>query len=108
MLQMLRARAAQLVGAPPLMGGGYGVQYGAGKNHQERLIAQMALRECISVYGGWAQHLGLTNSEGQRRFYHTFGVDMATAQTLNRAEADILRGRIETLLQQKNVQKVLP
>jgi superfamily II DNA or RNA helicase len=109
MLDMLRKRAAQIMAAPPLMGGGFGVQYNAGKNHQERMIAHLALRDAIYTYGGWMRDVErLSDREGQRRFFHTFGIDVATAQTLNREDAEKLRGRVEALLSQKNIQRVLP
>lgn len=64
------------------------------KHHRERQEAQAALREAMALWGGaWVAH-GDTIPMAQRRFFHTFGVDVGTAQTLGRKDAELLRGRI--------------
>lgn len=105
-LALLRQRIDEIHGAPPIMGGHFGVQYGAGKNHQDRIVAHYALDEAIGLYGGWMTHLGHTPSEAQRRFFHQFGVDVATARTLSRADAEALRERVATVLARERVQRI--
>ena len=68
------------------------------KHHREREAAQAALRLVMSMWGGKWTVNGDTLSEAQRRFYHTFGVDVGTAQTLGRKEAEELKKRVEAVL----------
>ena len=64
--------------------------------HAQRAQEQARLRDVISQWGGIRTYRhGETISEAQRRFYHTFGIDIGTAQTLNRADAEALRLKIE-------------
>jgi superfamily II DNA or RNA helicase len=76
------------------------------KNHWERQQAQHKLRDAIALWAGWQKHLGRGDSESYRRFWYDFGVDVATAQTLGRAEAEDLMGRIQLTLDVNHVQKV--
>lgn len=62
--------------------------------HVERQKVQEGLRERIALWAGWQAYLGRPDSETYRRFYFTFGVDIATAQTLNSADARDLDARI--------------
>jgi len=64
------------------------------KRHREKAEAQTALREAMAQWGGIRTAAGDDIPTAQRRFWVQFGVDVATAQTLGRAEADELRGRI--------------
>jgi len=105
-LALLRQRIDAIHGAPPLMGGGFGVQYGAGKHHQDRIVAHYALKEAMDLYGGWLTQQGHTPSEVQRRFYHQFGVDVGTAQTLSRADAEALHARVATVLARARVERI--
>lgn len=63
------------------------------KRHRERVEAQEALRAVMALWGG-AQ--GDDLRAAQRRFYIEFGIDVASAQALGRADAEILMGRIAT------------
>lgn len=66
---------------------------GAHKQHRERREAHVALRRMADT---WAACQGPRPlRELYRRFYIAFGVDMATAQTLSRPDAEGLRSRIE-------------
>ncbi len=67
------------------------------KKHREKLEAREALMEAVSLWGGRISTAtdDATIAELQRRFYVTFGVDVGTAQTLNRAEAELLRKKVE-------------
>lgn len=73
------------------------------QRHQERQFAQKELRQAISLWAGWQRLLGRGDSEGYRRFYFRFGVDVATAQTLGAREASELLARVLSELQQHNV-----
>ena len=64
------------------------------KRHAERLEMQAALRFAMGVWGGQRKAEGLTDSQMQRAFYLRFGIDVLTAQTLKRAEAQTLLERI--------------
>ena len=71
--------------------------------HRERQEAQVALREQIAVWAGWQRALGRPDAESYRRFYFGFGVDVLTAQTLGRPEAEALTVRVQAALQQGGV-----
>ena len=65
------------------------------RNHWERQQAQAALRNAMAWFSGLENAKGRTNIQEQyRRFYFTFGIDVATAQTLNAKEAEALRARV--------------
>ena len=65
------------------------------KRHAERQAEQANLRAVMAWWGGVQVALGRVDErENQRRFYHTFGVDVLTAQTLRPREANELAGRI--------------
>lgn len=52
---------------------------------------QQHLRDSIAAWAGmWKYGAGETDSEIHRRFYHTFGIDVMTAQTLSAADASKL------------------
>ena len=63
------------------------------RRHSERQQAQGRLREAIARWAGGRSTA--PDSENYRRFYFTFGVDVATAQTLGAKEANDLAERIE-------------
>jgi len=72
------------------------VAQGAAKQHERRQHAQAGLRFAISWWSGFQGDR--SQSEQYRRFYHKFGIDVMTAQTLGKADAESLRARImETL-----------
>lgn len=74
------------------------------RNHAERQNAQRSLRRAIALWGGWQKHqFQRDDSEAQRRFFLTFGVDVLTAQALGKGDAELLRARIETELNRHNV-----
>ena len=68
------------------------------KRHRERTEAQDELRRVMAVWGGWRVLEGDTDDMQQRRFFLTMGVDVMSAQALNRADADALRGRVCSVL----------
>lgn len=69
-------------------------------NLQEaKLEAQAQLWQAIGDFGGVSKARGITQDrELQRLFFYTFGIDVATAQTLGPAEALALRDRIRSTL----------
>lgn len=71
--------------------------------HRERQRAQHDLRHVMGLYGGWRQREGDSPSMTQRRFFHTMGVDVMTAQTLGAREATELRDRIAGLLTEASI-----
>lgn len=71
--------------------------------HTERQTAQGVLRERIALWAGYQKHLGRNDNETMRRFYFTFGTDIATAQTLGAREAEELTSRISDKLVVDNV-----
>lgn len=73
-------------------------QRGIANRHHEMVQAQLALRATMELWGGWQTHLGRSIDEAWRRFFHTFKIDVGTAQTLRRADADALRARIDEQL----------
>lgn len=58
------------------------------KAHAERKLAQQSLRELIPMV------LGGEPRRAQRRFFHRYGIDVMTAQTLGATEANKLREQI--------------
>lgn len=73
-------------------------RYGIVKNHTARQKAQAALRDKIAWWAGWQRARGRSDSESYRRFFHGFGVDVMTAQTLGRPEATVLTAEIDKTL----------
>ena len=65
------------------------------KRWLERQDAQTELRASIAAWAGILHHRGAPDSEIYRRFYHRFGVDIMTAQSLNAADARELKGRLD-------------
>lgn len=62
--------------------------------HGENQLAQTTLRETIALWAGVRRDKGMDDSEIYRRFYHTFNVDVASAQSLTAADAIALTARI--------------
>lgn len=71
---------------------------GLKKRHTERQEAQAALRESIAWWAGYQRALGRPDTESYRRFFHGFGFDVLTAQTLGRPEALALAEKINRYL----------
>jgi superfamily II DNA or RNA helicase len=60
------------------------------KRHAKRQGAQQTLREALALWGGYQRAAGRSDSEGWRRFYFKFGVDVLSAQALGESEAATL------------------
>lgn len=69
-------------------------QRGLEARWRERREAQHALRQHIALWAGWRKAEGMSDPEICRRFYWRFGVDVMTAQTLGRADAESLTVRV--------------
>lgn len=82
-------RAAQTMGLPHM------VAQRHRNDHAARLGELEHLKHVMMWWGGYWSAQGHTDAMVQRRFWHTFGIDVLTAQTLKRADAEALRGRIE-------------
>lgn len=67
---------------------------GQQNRHFERMTAIDALKDAMGWWCAWREQEGLTVREAQKLFYQKFGVDVVTAQTLKRSEAEALRIRI--------------
>lgn len=76
---------------------------GVMNQHHARQQAQHALREHIALWAGWQRHQGRDDSQSYRVFYHTFGLDVMTAQALGRPDAEALTVKIKTLLDRHGV-----
>lgn len=73
----------------PLIG-----QMAAVNRHAKLQDAQAVLREAISWWAGYRRAESMSDSEAYRRFYHRYGVDVLTAQTLGTKEAEELGLRV--------------
>lgn len=67
-------------------------------SHANTLAARAGLRAAMADFGGVWHAQGHSDSMIQRRFYHAFGVDVLTAQTLNRRDTEALTERIRNAL----------
>lgn len=103
-LAAMRGKVADIDGAPrvPMHLDGLAAA-GYQKNHYNRQVAQHALREQIALWAGWKTHQGLDQSQSFRAFWHTFGIDVMSAQALGKPEAEALTAKIQTLLNKHGV-----
>lgn len=97
LLEHLRKEAARIVstrrGVPFHLGRGIAEKVRRAQAQQRE--AQRSLREALVGWGGVRRDLhGEGTDVAQMRFFHTFGVDVATAQTLGTKEAAALEERI--------------
>ena len=65
---------------------------GAANKHRARQDAQAPLRKLIELWAGVQRARGREDSESYRRFYHRYGIDVASAQALGRNDANSLSG----------------
>lgn len=79
-------------GAPGIAAGG------AAKQHRLRQEAQTVLRESIAWWAGYQRAAGRPDSESYRRFYHSFRIDVLSAQALGRPAAEELTGKINNAI----------
>jgi superfamily II DNA or RNA helicase len=93
-LSQMRGEIDRIDGPGPSMGLDI-VGASINKNHRLRQEAQRPLREAIALWAGWQTYQGRPWSESYRRFYFRYGVDVMTAQTLGRRDAEDLTKRIQ-------------
>lgn len=65
------------------------------KNWDARQEAQAELRDTIALWAGVQRDLGRSDSEIYRRFFHGYGIDILSAQTLGASDARNLKERIK-------------
>jgi len=65
------------------------------KHHRNKLAAHAELDRAMGEFGGVWHARGETDSQIQRRFFHSFGIDVMSAQALDRAGAIKLAERID-------------
>ncbi len=96
LLAKLRAEAARLISphqrVPHRLGAGIVAKVAGLQN--ARAAAQLRLREAMTYWAGVQLAGGLELSAAYRKFYRKFGIDAATAQTLDAAEASKLYERV--------------
>ena len=73
---------------------------GAARRISERHEAVAALRESIAWWAGYQNHRGRSDRESYRIFYHLFGTDVLTAQTLSRGDTLALAEKINYHLEE--------
>lgn len=83
---------------------GYIIAKGHANRHGERQTAQTLLREAIGWWGAWQTSLGRSDSEGQRRFFYKFKIDVLSAQSLSKRDAEELAARVTTDVMQMDEQ----
>ena len=64
------------------------------KHHHAKTEAQAELREAMAAWGGVRKAAGDDDRVMQRRFWHTFGVDVVSALALNAADARSLTNEL--------------
>lgn len=96
LIAQLRGEIKRVDGSPRLpVHAGPAAVAGAERRWQERQEAQANLRDAIAWWAGVRRDVyGDDDSVSYRRFYRTFGVDVLTAQTLGRADADKLYRKV--------------
>lgn len=63
--------------------------------HGQNQVAQSTLRETIALWAGVRRDGGMSDSEICRRFFHTFEVDILSAQSLDASDAEALAMKIQ-------------
>lgn len=105
-LRRMRGEVERLDGLPFFPANAAAEVRGAiAKNHFIRQQSQAVLRSAMATWAGWQRHQGRGDSESYRRFFHRYGIDVASAQTLGRADAEALTARIVADLNRNNVKE---
>ena len=74
------------------------VKVSIGKKHNERREMQEALRASMAWWVGYQRSHGRTDDEIYRRFYFAFGIDVMSAQALNKRDAHKLAEKMNNHL----------
>jgi len=103
-LRAMQMEIARVDGGVPIVPGvSAAAQAHIGHTHHDRQQSQAALRHAMAVWMGYQAHLKRDTSESQKRFYYAFKIDVGTAQTLGKGDADELHTRIRQDLTRNNV-----
>jgi DNA repair protein RadD len=104
-LRQMRGEIDRIDSAPAVPRGlqGTPAAFAIQRNHYDRQAAQLRLRDAIALWAGWQFHRGRSQSEGYRGFFHSFGVDVMSAQALNTKDAAELEARVRAVLMVGNV-----
>lgn len=102
-LAALRGQASKLMDPPNTHGMSDIVAGSVRKASRERKFAQIALGDIIELWAGWQLAQGRDEREAYKRFYFGFGIDVATARTLGRPEAEALAARIQDVLSSNGI-----
>lgn len=73
---------------------GTAAEAGRVRKHGEKQLAQSELREAIAWWAGVRRDQGMEDSEIYRRFFHTFNIDILSAQGLGAKDAVELKTRV--------------
>jgi len=104
LLVRLRGEIAAVDAAPKIPYGAAPVVVASiHKRHRERIEALGELKRVAAIWGGWRTAEGDSIAEQQRRFFHTMGCDILSAQSLGRAEAEALSERVRGVLGKNGV-----
>lgn len=96
MLQQMRIAAEANMSPPRIPHGATKIiEAGIRKKHWEKCQAVDALKESMAWWAGWQQSKGLSLQQCHRVFYYRFGIDVISAQMLNRAEAEELHHKVQ-------------
>lgn len=108
-LARMRGEMLQANDAPTIpFGAGSIIAAGIQNKHHEKMQARARLKETMDLWAGWRQSLGDTPSMAMRRFWHQFGLDVMSAQIMNRAESDTLNGKLRSVLTASSVRSTVP
>jgi hypothetical protein len=94
-LARLRGRVIDLASTfTPHVGVPHVANLANAKRHRHDIECQKALRESLAWWAGIQRRDGRSDRESMRKFYHTFGVDVLSAQALKAADALPLADKI--------------
>ena len=72
----------------------YPAAKGAANQHGRRQDAQSALREAVALWAGYRRAGGHSDRDSYKYFYFKYGVDVLSAQSLGRPQAEVLTARV--------------
>lgn len=96
LLAMMRKQAQKIM--EPIPDGRTPRDRAISNSWNDRIQAQMKLREAIAWFGGFVEYRGLSESEGYRLFWQEFAVDVLGAQALGSRQANELTEKIHAYL----------
>jgi superfamily II DNA or RNA helicase len=68
----------------------------AAKHHLRKQTAQASLREAMGIFGALHRREGNPDAMSYRVFYHRYGIDILSAQGLDRAKAEALEKKVRS------------